>query len=65
MVFQCIKLGLLFVLLKDLFLRFQENFLFNVFILGLRYGQKHSEELREFKCGIVDVTFAISKFHTC
>jgi len=39
--------------------------MFNVFILGLRYGQKHSEELREFKCGIVDVTFAISKFHTC
>lgn len=37
---ECNRLGLLFVLLKDLFLRFQENFTCNVFILGLRYGQK-------------------------
>jgi len=31
---------MLFVLLKDLFLRFQEVFTFNVFILGSKYGQK-------------------------
>lgn len=37
---ECFRLGLIFALLKGLFLRFQENFSTNAFILGLRYCQK-------------------------
>lgn len=37
---ECFRLGPIFALLKGLFLRFQENFSTNAFILGLRYCQK-------------------------